>query len=147
MEYGGWAGRAGAALKPVERGAELLLFLQKLREPDAQFGGLRLDLGEAKGELPLLCGRLGGAALAPVAVADALQATGGLLADALPVGLELLAAHVLPHALYLRVGEDLRDDLRRALLEVFRHRRPSSCRCPEYCNPGARPWRANRPRP
>src|SRR5918998_2169791 len=122
--------------KRKKRGFGRLCFLQKLREPDAQFGGLSLDLGEAEGELPLLRGRLGGAALAAIAVADVLQAAGRLLADALPVGLELLAAHVLPHALDLGVREDVRDDLRRALLEVFCHRRPSSCLCPAYCNPG-----------
>jgi hypothetical protein len=83
-----------------------------------------------------LAAGLGGAALLAVAVADVLQAPGGLLADAFAVGLELLAAHVLPHALDLRVREKVRDDLRRALLEVLGHGRPSSCRCPAYCNPG-----------
>src|SRR3712207_5901019 len=132
-------------LQFVERGAELLLFLQKLREPDAQLGGLRLNLGEAEGELPLLRGRLRGTAPLAVTVADVLQAAGGLLADALPVGLELLPAHVLPHALHLCVREKVGDDLRRALLEIFSHRRPSSCRCPAYCNP-RRTQVAGRPR-
>jgi hypothetical protein len=100
----GRTGRAGGCpLELVEGGAELLLFLQKLREPDAQLGGFRFHLGEAEGELPLLRGRLGGAAPLSVAIAHVLQAAGGLRADALPVGLELLAAHVLPHALHLRV--------------------------------------------
>src|SRR5215212_3613255 len=106
-----------AMLQLVERGPEPFLFLEQFGELDAQLGGGGLYLGEAQGELPLAGGGLGVAPFGAVALADAFQAFCGVAAHAFAVGLELLALYVLPDALHPRVGEKIRDDLRRGLLE------------------------------
>src|SRR5829696_6566729 len=85
---------------------------------DAQFGGLGFHLGEAEGELTFTGSGLGVASFAAVALADVLQALRGVAAHAFAVGLELLAPYVLSDALHPRVGEEIRDDLRRRLLEI-----------------------------
>jgi hypothetical protein len=83
------------ALEVLDRGAELLFLFEELGETDPEFRGLCLDLCEAQGQLPLAGGCLGGAPLGAVALADVLQAVGGLLPDAVPLRPELLAPDVV----------------------------------------------------
>src|SRR5215218_6017885 len=101
---------ARVTLELVKRSSELFLFL-------AQLGGLGLNLGEAQGEFSLAGGGFGVAPFGAVTLADVLQAFCGVAAHAFAVGFELLTLHVLPDAFHPRVGEEIRDDLRRGLLE------------------------------
>src|SRR5215210_1651724 len=114
-------------LEVFECGPYLLLLLKEFGEPDPQLRGLGFDLGEAQGELPLVGGCLGGAPLRAVALAHVLQAVGGALPDALSPGLELVAPDVVQPPTHPLIGEQLRDDLRRAALEVSAGHRRSSC--------------------
>src|SRR5215208_1997349 len=104
-------------LELVEGSPELFFLLEQHGELDAQLGGFGLYLGEAKGEFSLAGGGFGVAPFCAVALADVLQAFCGVAAHAFAVGFELLALHVLPDALHPRVREEIRDDLRRGLLE------------------------------
>src|SRR5919107_1502435 len=94
-----------------------LEFVERDGELDAQLGGLGLYLGEAQGELSLAGGGFGVAPFGAVALADVFQAFCCVAAHAFAVGFELLALHVLPDAFHPRVREEIRDDLRRGLLE------------------------------
>src|SRR5215218_10903517 len=124
---------ARVTLELVERPSELFLFLEQHGELDAQLGGFGLYLGEAQGEFSLAGGGFGVAPFCAVALADVLQALCGVAAHAFAVGFELLALHVLPDAFHPRVGEEIRDDLRRGLLEKpVGHGTPPST--PPDCN-------------
>src|SRR5215211_3958264 len=105
------------ALELFEGVAELLLFLEQFGELDAELGGRCFYFGEAQGELSLAGYGLGVAPFGAVAFADVLEAVCGVPAHAVAVGLELFALHVFSYALYARIGEEFRDDLRRGLLE------------------------------
>src|SRR5215217_2194289 len=104
-------------LKFVEGGAELFFFFQKLGELDAQFSGFGFYFGEAEGEFPFAGCGFRVAAFGAVAFADVLEAFCGVAAHAFAVRLELFPSHILPDAPHARVGEQIRDYLRRCLLE------------------------------
>src|SRR5829696_2512057 len=108
---------ARVTLELVEGSPEFFLLLEEHGELDAQLGGLGLYLGEAQGEFSLAGGGFGVSPFAAVALADVLQAFCGVAAHAFAVGFELLALHVLPDAFHPCVGEEIRDYLRRGLLE------------------------------
>src|ERR671914_47473 len=123
-------------LEFVERPSELFLFFEKDGELDAQLGGLGLYLGEAQGELSLAGGGFGVAPFAAVALADVFQAFRGVAAHAFAVGFEFLALHVLLDALHPHVGEEIRKDLRRGLLE-----KPVGHGTTPSAPPDCTPWR------
>src|SRR5215208_3071216 len=108
---------ARVTLELVEGSPEFFLLLEEHRELDAQLGGLGLYLGEAQGEFSLAGGGFGVAPFGAVALADVLQTFCGVAAHAFAVGFELLALHVLSDAFHPSIREQLRDDLRRCLLE------------------------------
>src|SRR5215208_6804592 len=130
---------ARVTLELVEGSPEFFLLLEQHRELDAQLGGLGLNLGEAQGEFSLAGGGFGVAPFGAVTLADVLQAFCGVAAHAFAVGFELLALHVLPDAFHPRVGEEIRDDLRRGLLE-----KPVGHGTPPSTPPDCIPWRPSR---
>src|SRR5918994_2403230 len=105
------------ALQFVQGGAEFFFLFEQFGELDAEVGGFGFYFREAEGKFPFAGCGFRVATFGAVAFADVLEAFRGVAAHAFAVGLELFSAHVLPDALHARVGEQIRDDLRRCLLE------------------------------